>query len=41
MKDTIIILAIILVIVGGDIYTRKYLNQTSEQLIQELEILKE
>ena len=41
MKDTIIILAIILLIVGGDILTRRFLNQKSEELIQSLEDLKE
>ncbi len=41
MKDTIIIVAIILVIVLGDIVTKNYLNKTVYELLTSLETLKE
>ena len=41
MKDTIIIVAIILVIVLGDIVTKNYLNKTVDELLTSLETLKE
>ena len=41
MKDTIIIVAIILDIVLGDIVTKNYLNKTVYELLTSLETLKE
>lgn len=41
MRDAIIIIAIIAIILGGDIFTKQYLNTTAEELSQKLDDLKE
>ena len=41
MKETIIIIIIISIIIGGDIYIDKYLKNSSEKIIDELNNLKE
>ena len=40
MKEITIILLIVLIIVGGAIYTQKFLNNTSDMLVSKLENLK-
>ncbi len=41
MKDTIIIIAIIVIILAGDMWTKKYLNKTVDELLGTLEELKD
>ena len=41
MRDTIIIIAIIAIILGGDIFTKQYLNRTADELSEKLDVLKE
>lgn len=41
MRETIIIIAIILIILGGDIWTKKYLDKTSAEIVEQLKNLKE
>lgn len=40
MKDFIIISIILVIIIGGAIYTQKYINNTSEELTKDLKELK-
>jgi len=40
MKETAIIISILIIIFGGAIYTKKFLNNTSEEIIWKLEDLK-
>lgn len=41
MRDVIIIIAIIAIILGGDIFTKQYLNKTANELSEKLNNLKE
>lgn len=41
MKDTLIIIVIVVVIIGGDILIRNHLSKTTEELVSNLEELKE
>jgi len=41
MKETIISISILIIIFGGAIYTRKFLEKTSEEIILKLDELKE
>lgn len=41
MKEFVIILMILIIIIGGDILTRNYLNKTSSKLVERLGVLKE
>jgi len=41
MKETIIIIFILIIIFGGAIYTKNFLNSTSEEIILKLDELKE
>lgn len=40
MRDIIIIIFIIMVILGGETYTEKYLNKTADEITEKLENLK-
>ena len=40
MKDFIIISIILIIIIGGAIYTQRYINKTSQELTKDLEDLK-
>lgn len=41
MKETIISISILIIIFGGAIYTKNFLNKTSEEIISKLDELKE
>ena len=40
MKETIIIIAILIIIIGGNFFTCKYLKNTSDDLVEDLKTLK-